>query len=89
MTSTIIEEGEFGMKDNSYPCLFSQPLTQANKRSYIDTYLQRAVNATEVSVGINNALHEILNAMVLRISALLIEKKGHHLLELKFFLYIN
>ena len=36
---------------------FHNLLTEANKSSYIDTYLQRAVNATEVAVGINNALH--------------------------------
>ena len=48
----------FGMKDNSLSMFdFHNLLTQANKGSYIDTYLQRAVNATEVSVGINNALH--------------------------------
>ena len=48
----------FGMKDNSLSMFdFHNLLTEANKGSYIDTYLQRAVNATEVSVGINNALH--------------------------------
>ena len=36
---------------------FHNLLTESNKGSYIDTYLQRAVNATEVTVGINNALH--------------------------------
>ena len=36
---------------------FHNLLTEANKSSYIDNYLQRAVNATEVAVGINNALH--------------------------------
>ena len=36
---------------------FYNLLTEANKNSYIDSYLQRAINATEVSVGINNALH--------------------------------
>ena len=34
-------------------------LTQSNKNSYVDTYLQRAVNATEISVGINNVLRGI------------------------------
>lgn len=48
----------FGMKDNAISMFdFHNLLTQANKGSYIDTYLHRAVNATEVSVGINNALH--------------------------------
>ena len=32
-------------------------LTEANKSSYIDSYLSRAVNATDVAVGLNNALH--------------------------------
>lgn len=36
---------------------FHNLLTEANKSSYIDSYLQRGVNATEVAVGINNALH--------------------------------
>ena len=39
----------------------SRFLTQANKGSYIDTYLQRAVIATEVSVGINNVLQGLDN----------------------------
>ena len=36
---------------------FHNLLTEANKSSYIDSYLQRGVNATEVSVGLNNAMH--------------------------------
>jgi hypothetical protein len=36
---------------------FHNLLTEANKSSYIDSYLQRAENASEVAVGINNALH--------------------------------
>ena len=48
----------FGVKDNQISLFdFHNLLTQSNKNSYIDSYLQRAVNATEVSVGINNALH--------------------------------
>ena len=48
----------FGVKDNQISlCDFHNLLTQSNKNSYIDSYVQRAVNATEVSVGINNALH--------------------------------
>ena len=35
---------------------FHNLLTESNKSSYIDSYLQRAVNATDVAVGINNAL---------------------------------
>lgn len=48
----------FGAKGNMLSLFdFHNLLTEANKSSYIDTYLQRAVNATEVAVGINNALH--------------------------------
>ena len=48
----------FGAKGNTISMFdFHNLLTEANKSSYIDTYLQRAVNATEVAVGINNALH--------------------------------
>ena len=36
---------------------FHNLLTESNKSSYIDSYLQRAVNATDVAVGLNNALH--------------------------------
>lgn len=36
---------------------FHNLLTESNKSSYIDSYLQRAVNATEISAGLNNALH--------------------------------
>ena len=49
---------DFGRKDNTISMFdFHNLLTEANKSSYIDTYLQRAVNATEVSTGICNALH--------------------------------
>lgn len=48
----------FGAKNNTISMFdFHNLLTEANKSSYIDSYLQRAVNATEVTVGINNALH--------------------------------
>lgn len=36
---------------------FHNLLTESNKSSYIDSYLSRAVNATDVAVGLNNALH--------------------------------
>ena len=36
---------------------FHNLLTESNKSSYIDSYLQRAVNATDVAVGLNNAMH--------------------------------
>lgn len=48
---------DFGAKDDTLSMWdFHNLLTESNKGSYIDTYLQRAVNATEVAVGINNAL---------------------------------
>ena len=36
---------------------FHNLMTESNKSSYIDSYLQRAVNATDVANGINDALH--------------------------------
>ncbi len=52
----------FGAKDNAISMFdFHNLLTQANKGSYIDSYLLRAVNATEVSVGINNVLQGLDN----------------------------
>ena len=48
---------DFGAKDDTLSMWdFHNLLTESNKGSYIDTYLQRAVNATDVAVGINNAL---------------------------------
>lgn len=48
----------FGVKNNAISMFdFHNLLTESNKSSYIDSYLTRAVNATEVAVGINNALH--------------------------------
>ena len=52
----------FGMKDNAISLFdFHNLLTEANKMSYCDTYLHRAVNATEVSVGLNNVMQGIDN----------------------------
>lgn len=49
---------DFGVQGGSLSLWdFHNLLTESNKSSYIDSYLQRAVNATEVSVGLNNALH--------------------------------
>jgi len=36
---------------------FYNLLTGANKSSYIDSFLDRSLNATEMAVGINAALH--------------------------------
>ena len=47
----------FGTKDSSISMFdFHNLLTEANKSSYIDSYVQRAINATEMTVGICNAL---------------------------------
>ena len=49
---------DFGGRDGSISMWnFHNLLTESNKSSYIDSYLQRAVNATEVAVGLNNAMH--------------------------------
>ena len=48
----------FGMRDHQISMFdFHNLITESNKSSYSDTYLQRAVNATDVAEGINNALH--------------------------------
>jgi hypothetical protein len=48
----------FGAKNDQISMFdFHNLLTEANKSSYIDSYLQRAENASEIAVGINNALH--------------------------------
>lgn len=50
----------FGMKDNAISLFdFHNLLTESNKSSYVDSYLHRAVNATEVSVGLNNVMQGI------------------------------
>ena len=47
----------FGTKDSTISMFdFHNLLTEANKSSYIDSYVQRGVNATEVTVGISRAL---------------------------------
>lgn len=52
----------FGVKGNTISLFdFHNLLTESNKSSYIDTYLNRAVNATEVSVGLNNVMQGLDN----------------------------
>lgn len=47
----------FGTKDSTISVFdFHNLLTESNKSSYIDSYVQRAVNATDVAVGISKAL---------------------------------
>lgn len=47
--------GSFGNELNMWK--FYNLLTGANKSSYIDSFLDRSLNATEMAVGINAALH--------------------------------
>ena len=47
--------GSFGNDLNMWK--FYNLLTGANKSSYIDLFLDRSLNATEMAVGINSALH--------------------------------
>lgn len=47
--------GSFGSDLNMWK--FYNLLTGANKSSYIDSFLDRSLNATEMAVGINSALH--------------------------------
>ena len=47
----------FGHKGNTISLFdFLNLLTEANKSSYIDSYVQRGINATEITVGIGKAL---------------------------------
>ena len=47
----------FGHKDNTISLFdFHNLLTEANKSSYIDSYVHRGINATEITVGIGKAL---------------------------------
>ena len=47
----------FGTKDSTISMFdFHNLLTESNKSSYIDSYVQRAINATDVAVGICKAL---------------------------------
>ena len=47
----------FGAKDSTISMFdFHNLLTEANKSSYIDSYVQRGINATDVTVGICKAL---------------------------------
>ena len=47
----------FGHKDSTISLFdFHNLLTEANKSSYVDSYVQRGINATEITVGIGKAL---------------------------------
>ena len=47
--------GSYGTDINMWK--FYNLLTGANKSSYIDSFLDRSLNATEIALGINAALH--------------------------------
>lgn len=50
---------DFGQKDRAISMWdFHNLLTESNKSSYIDSYLQRAANATELAVGISNSIQQ-------------------------------
>ena len=55
--SYIMDEnfGSYGSDINMWK--FYNLLTGANKSSYIDSFLDRSLNATEIALGINGALH--------------------------------
>ena len=54
---TIYNNPNFGTKDSTISMFdFHNLLTESNKSSYIDSYVQRAINATDVAVGIAKAL---------------------------------
>lgn len=51
----------FGVKDNAISLFDFTIYSHSQQNSYIDSYLQRGVNATEVSVGLNNVLQGLDN----------------------------
>ena len=58
MEKIYIQDENFGSMDNDLSMwnLYNL-LTGANKSSYIDSFLDRSLNATEIAVGLNAALH--------------------------------
>jgi len=58
VAKAYIHDDNFGGEGNNLNMWrFYNLLTGANKSSYIDSFLDRSVNATEIAVGINAALH--------------------------------
>ena len=55
--SNIQDENFSGFGGDLSMWRFYNLLTGANKSSYIDSFLDRAYNATEIAQGINAALH--------------------------------
>lgn len=57
VAKAYISDENFGGSDGLSMWNFYNLLTGANKSSYIDSFLDRSYNATEIAVGINSALH--------------------------------
>ena len=58
VAKAYIQDENFGSFGNDLSMWrFYNLLTGANKSSYIDSFLDRAYNATEIATGINEALH--------------------------------
>jgi hypothetical protein len=55
--SYMHDENFCGMGGELNMWKFYNLLTGANKSSYIDSFLDRSLNATEMAIGINLALH--------------------------------
>ena len=58
MEKIYIQDENFGSMDSDLSMwnLYNM-LTGVNKSSYIDSFLGRSLNATEIAVGLNAALH--------------------------------
>ena len=58
VAKAYIQDENFGSMDSDLSMwnLYNL-LTGANKSSYIDSFLDRSLNATEIAVGLNAALH--------------------------------
>lgn len=57
VAKAYINDENFGGSNGLSMWNFYNLLTGANKSSYIDSFLDRSYNATEIAVGINSALH--------------------------------
>lgn len=57
VAKAYISDENFGGSEGLSMWNFYNLLTGANKSSYIDSFLDRSYNATEIAVGINSALH--------------------------------
>ena len=58
VAKAYIQDENFGSFGNDLTMWkFYNLLTGANKSSYIDSFLDRSLNATEIATGINEALH--------------------------------